>query len=308
MKNNKLLFKYFFLSLKILSLFLFIFLIYKADWNSCFKELKTLNLLSVIITIIVIYVGLILKSIRWKNILKTYQINEKPLYLIKIFLIGGFLGIITPGKVGDFGRVYYLKRHKNWKKAFSSLIIDRANDLIILFIISFYGAINLKNKFPNDFNLKLEYKSIIVLIICLFLSLTLFIKFRDKLLAFYELIRRSSSFKNYLIQLIITLIAIIFLYSSFIIIAQNLNINIPAIDIFFIAIISGILNLLPITILGIGVREATLVFLLGLYGVNYNTAISFSLIIFAIQIITLLPGAYFFYKSPINLDKEKLLS
>ena len=278
------------------------------SWNSCFKELKTLNLINVIITIIVIYVGLILKSIRWKNILKTYQINEKSLYLIKIFLIGGFLGIITPGKVGDFGRVYYLKRHKNWKKAFSSLIIDRANDLIILFIISFYGAINLKNKFPNDFNLKLEYKSIIVLIICLFLSLTLFIKFRDKLLAFYELIRRSSSFKNYLIQLIITLIAIIFLYSSFIIIAHNLNINIPAIDIFLIAIISGILNLLPITILGIGVREATLVFLLGLYGVNYNTAISFSLIIFAIQIITLLPGAYFFYKSPINLDEEKLLS
>ena len=127
-------------------------------------------------------------------------------------------------------------------------------------------------------------------------------------MAFYELIRRSSSFKNYLIQLIITLIAIIFLYSSFIIIAHNLNINIPAIDIFFIAIISGILNLLPITILGIGVREATLVFLLGLYGVNYNTAISFSLIIFSIQIITLLPGAYFFYKSPINLDEEKLLS
>jgi uncharacterized membrane protein YbhN (UPF0104 family) len=109
-------------------------------------------------------------------------------------------------------------------------------------------------------------------------------------------------------QLIITFFAIIFLYSSFIIIAQNLNINIPAIDIFFIAIISGILNLLPITILGIGVREATLVFLFGLYGVDYNTAISFSLIIFAIQIITLLPGAYFFYKSPINLNTEELLS
>ena len=259
-------------------------------------------------TIIVIYIGLILKSIRWQNILKTYQIKESSLYLIKIFLIGGFLGIITPGKVGDFGRVYYLKQHKNWKKAFSSLIIDRANDLILLLIIGFFGIIHFKRKFPTDFHLTLDYKSIVTIMICLFISLFLIIKLKAKLVSFYLLIKDSSSIKNYMTQLITTFFAIIFLYSSFIIIAQNLNINIPAIDIFFIAIISGILNLLPITILGIGVREATLVFLFGLYGVDYNTAISFSLIIFAIQIITLLPGAYFFYKSPINLNTEELLS
>ena len=52
-----------------------------------------------------------------------------------MFLIGGYLGIITPGKIGDFGRLYYIKKARNWKQLLTSLLIDRLNDLIVLIII-----------------------------------------------------------------------------------------------------------------------------------------------------------------------------
>ena len=297
-KNSRL-FKYLILFLKILSLILFIFLLSKADWKSCFKDFKQLNVLYVISTIVVIYLGYLLKSLRWKTILKSFEINEKTGFLLKIFMIGGFLGIITPGKIGDFGRVYYLKKHENWKKAFSSLIIDRLNDLTVLFLFGIFSLYHFQKKFPEKFAIKFDSNSILLIIAGLILIILLLVKFRNKLSEFFQIIQKSSTISGYLSQLTITSFAITFLYSSFMIIAKNLNIDIPALDVLLIAFIIGILNLLPITILGIGVREISIVYLFGLYGINYDKAISFSLIIFAIQITTLLPGGYWFYKHPI---------
>tara|TARA_B110000483_G_scaffold107624_1_gene131299 strand:+ start:70 stop:972 length:903 start_codon:yes stop_codon:yes gene_type:complete len=297
--KNSPLFRYLILLLKLLSLFLFIYLISKADWKSCLNDFKELNILFVISTIVVIYLGYLLKSLRWKIILRSFEINENSGFLLKIFLIGGFLGIITPGKIGDFGRVYYLKKHKNWKKAFSSLIIDRLNDLTILFLFGLLSLYHFQNKFPEKFDLKFNSNSVLVMSAGIILALIIIIKFKNKLGEFFEIIKNSSTISGYLIQLTVSSLAITLLYSSFVIISNNLGVDIPALDILLIAFVTGILNLLPITILGIGVREVAIVYLFGLYGVEFDKAISFSLIIFAIQIITLLPGGYWFYKNPI---------
>ena len=248
------------------------------------------------------YTGYLLKSMRWKMILKSFEINEKTGFLLKIFLIGGFLGIITPGKIGDFGRVYYLKKHENWKKAFSSLIIDRLNDLSILFLFGIFSLFHFKKKFPEKFDLKFDLNSILLIIVGLILLAVLIIKFKNKFIEFFQLIKKSSSIYGYFSQLTVTILAIILIYSSFVIIANNLEIDIEPLDVLFIAFITGILNLVPITILGIGVREISIVYLFGLYGVDFDKAISFSLIIFAIQIITLLPGGYWFYKNPMESE------
>ncbi len=269
---------------------------------SCYNDFKQLNMLFILSTVVVIYIGYLLKSLRWKMILKSFEINEKTGFLLKIFLIGGFLGIITPGKIGDFGRVYYLKKHENWKKAFSSLIIDRLNDLSILFLFGIFSLYHFKQKFPEKFNLKFDSNSILLVSAGLILLVVLIIKFKKKLSEFFQIIKKSSTINGYFSQLTVTSLAIILIYSSFVIIANNLSIDIAPFDVLLIAFITGILNLLPITILGIGVREISIVYLFGLYGVDYDKAISFSLIIFAIQITTLLPGGYWFYKNPVESE------
>lgn len=300
-------YKYLIYFLKAFTVFLFIYLLSKANWELCFKYFQKLSLLYLVLTFIIIYTGYLFKTIRWKNILISFEINEKTSSLIKIFLIGGYLGLITPGKIGDFGRVYYLKKHKNWKRALSSLIIDRFNDLTILLLLGGIGLYKLKSLFPNQFQIDINYKSILFIVIVISIMAFVFFKFKKKFIEFYLLIKNSSSIKNYLFQLVVTCLSMGCLYGSFAIISFDLEINIATIDIVFIGLITGILNLLPITILGIGVREASIVYLFNLYGISYDISIAFSLIIFAIQIITFLPGAYWFYKNPVDLKKAYFL-
>ena len=80
--------------------------------------------------------------------------------------------------------------------------------------------------------------------------------------------------------MVLTLLSMLIIYSSYIIVSKDLDISISSVDIFFTLIIVGIFNLLPITVLGIGVREATIIYFFGLHGINYEIAITFSLIIF----------------------------
>jgi hypothetical protein len=52
-----------------------------------------------------------------------------------------------------------------------------------------------------------------------------------------------------------------------------------------------VLTLLPLTVAGLGVREASYVAFMGFYGVNSTTALAFGLILFGIQVAIGLVGA-----------------
>ncbi len=298
--------KYIVYFLKVFSLILFIYLLSKANWILCFNYFKKLSLFNVLAALFIINFGYFLKTIRWKNILSTLKIKEEILILFKAFLIGGYLGLITPGKLGDFGRIYYLKKAGTSKQLLASLFIDRLNDLIVLILIGSIAILRLNRLFPNHFEVILNYKLIILILLFCVIGIVVFKKFQSFFREFYHLLKMSLSLKDNFYQIIITLFSMSFLYGSFILIANDLKILIAPIDILFIAFITGILNLLPITILGIGVREASIIYLFNLYGVDYDISIAFSLIIFLIQITTLLPGAFWFYKNPISLNNNHL--
>ncbi len=293
-------------SFKILSLFLFFYLLSKTDWEICFNYIKKIHLIHLLTAILIIYLGYFLKCIRWNYILKSLDSYERITSLFKIFLIGGYLGIITPGKIGDFGRIYYLKNKIDWKNLTASLLIDRFNDFVMLVILSALGIIRLQSLIIDKLKLEINNKLIFGLTFFVIVFFFLVMKFKPQFKEFYLIIKKSFSIKNNLLQMVLTLLSMLIIYSSYIIVSKDLDISISSVDIFFTLIIVGILNLLPITVLGIGVREATIIYFFGLHGINYEIAIAFSLIIFAIQIITFLPGAYWFYKNPINFDKKSL--
>ncbi len=54
--------------------------------------------------------------------------------------------------------------------------------------------------------------------------------------------------------------------------------------------ITALLQRLPLTIMGLGIREGALVFLLGLLGISYSEAVLVSLLQFAVLVVALLPG------------------
>ena len=143
------------LLLKIATVILFTNLLLKADWGKCIPVFSKLSLLNILLCFLLFYTGYFVKITRWKNILKGYDIHENYFVLFKVFLIGGFLGLISPGKIGDLGRLYYLNSKNDSNAILSSLIIDRMNDLIVLLLlggIGFYYLLTF-HKIPLQINL-----------------------------------------------------------------------------------------------------------------------------------------------------------
>ena len=289
------------LLLKIATVILFTILLLKADWETCIPVFNELSLLNILLCFLLFYTGYFVKITRWRNILKGYEIHENYFTLFKVFLIGGYLGLISPGKIGDFGRLYYLNNKNDSNAILSSLIIDRINDLIVLVLlggIGFYYLLTF-HKIPLQINLA---TIIIFIVIITVFTIVIYLLFKNKILHFLSIFKSGISFYNTIFQLTATILAMILLYSTFIVVANGIGFEIPLLDMFFIGVFSGIINLLPISIHGIGVREISLIYLLSLYQIVSDIALAYSLIIFGLQIMTLLPGVYWFYKDPIKVN------
>ena len=82
-----------------------------------------------------------------------------------------------------------------------------------------------------------------------------------------------------------------------------MGLEIDFIGLFLGLILMGLLTLVPITVLGIGIREISLIYIFNLYHLSSEKAVAFSLIIFFIQILSIIPGLYWFNKNPINFKK-----
>jgi hypothetical protein len=195
-------------------------------------------------------------------------------YLFKVHLIGIFYAAITPGCVGTLARIGYINEESGEKigKCFSNVLIDGIVDLIGLSILAICGSIILIKYSP----ILLLVTSILLIFI---LSSFLFFMKEEKGKKLYRVIKifipnkfenmADESFQSFYEQLpaakelaLPLLIAIfdwILVYSQAYIIAHSLSINVPYFYFITIYPIATIVGYLPITIGGLGTREATLV-------------------------------------------------
>ncbi|MDH7445057.1 lysylphosphatidylglycerol synthase transmembrane domain-containing protein [Aquimarina sp. 2201CG14-23] len=296
--------------LKFLGVILLVYLIYKVGWKETFASFKKVSGIHILVSVFILWMAYYLKSIRWRIISNSYGISLGSYKASKVFFIGLFLANITPGRLGDFGRLLYIKDNLPTQKiGWSSLIMDRLFDLICLLFFSFTAILYYQFnfyilKFPR------EYETIVYWVvggIGLFLLLFRFKKkFKKIVKPWWEAFNSHNLgwFKT-ILSFVITCISMILIYGVFNYIAWAMGIEIDHLGLFLGTFILGILSLLPITVLGIGVRETSLVLIFQLYLLPAEDAIALSLIIFLIQLISLIPGAIWFYLSPIRLKDLK---
>jgi uncharacterized protein (TIRG00374 family) len=75
-------------------------------------------------------------------------------------------------------------------------------------------------------------------------------------------------------------------FSELYLIAQLFDIHVPFLTLFFILAITATIASIPISIYGLGTRDAALVALLSLYGVSPENCISFTLFWFTVFWVT----------------------
>ncbi len=283
---------------------LFIYILFKLNLGLVFQEIKNSDLRFIFLAISLVGFLLITQTLKWHVIARKQKMKISFIESFKINLISGFYGFVTPSKMGTLVRADYLKKYsKDMGKGLANFVIDKILDIISVFLIFFVFFMNFKEKFSFV---------PIVFFVLIFVGLILFLffifekrwvkpllkflleKFAPKKIvekikinfnSFHDDIPEKKYFPIFIFLNILNWILTYFI--TFIVgMAVGVNLNF----VYFLAIlpISTIISLIPITINGLGTREATLISLFALFGISSEKVFSMSII--NILIANILPS------------------
>jgi uncharacterized protein (TIRG00374 family) len=250
---------------------------------------------------------------------------DYPLYdCIRVWTIGMFAGIVTPGRAGDVLRSFYLKQKcDKFGQCFSTVAIDRIIDLVV---ILFFAALGIF-MFNFWFGSSLSFAILILFIIFCFGSIYLmtrkhyakkflkpifnfFIPKRFKtraMIGFHDFYDSMGGLGEKKLQLLMIslLTALMWFLSIFQvqIIGLTIGLSINYFHLLAVMSIVVIIELIPVSISGIGTRDAFMIFSLGLLSIGKESVIAFSLIylILAYWVVALV-GLLFWLRDPIKLN------
>jgi len=292
--------KYF---LQTLGPIIFIYILFQIDYQLLFEEIKLLKWPFLILATFFMIFEIAIKSLRWQCILSSLGIMISKGKCLNLHWLGIFVGTITPGRLGELIKIYFLK-NKGYSafRSFFSVILDRIIDIFVLLFFGFLIFIFfLRDIGTYMIILSIIFLLIIILIFLLFDQRSWLNKFFGKTIqkifpvdfknysrfTFSKLWKgiKSLEKKQVIYFLIYLSIGWLFYFSSRYFIALSLGLDLSFVNISIISILVAIVTILPISVAGLGTREAAVIYLFGLFSLTKETALLFSLLIFTIDIL-----------------------
>jgi glycosyltransferase 2 family protein len=281
--------------LPIIGIVILIYIIYKANPQKIINEVLNVNLSFFSIAIGLTFLSLITQTLKW-SVIATYQkINLGFWEAFKINLVGFFYGFITPAKIGNIVRADYLKKYTggDLSPGITNFILDKIFDLLSLIGIVVLFSFSFKSVIPiNYFYISISLFVLFIIGIFVFKDqerskkiLRVFYvhlvpnKFKERWKSrFYAFYNHFPSRKYFVLFFLINAINWVIIYFSMYFMGLSLGINLSFLTFLAICPIATLIGYIPITINGLGTREAILVSLMGLFGVDSAKVVSMSLL------------------------------
>ncbi len=286
---------------------LLIYFLWKSDLASIVAVLGSLDLAPLVLSL-ALYPGFVaVKAWRWSIVMRELGMQAPPLgYAMALYMIGLFVGGATPGQSGDFIKAWYLRQHgQPLAPALFSILLDRLFDFLIMALLALLGLVAFLGLLPPILRLATVAFAALILIVTPALMAR---RLRDRLLTgvlllapqrvqariarwrdqFATLSLRPAPLARLLLASICsagsTMVRIYLLFLSL----DLSRVPIPAI-IAATALIA-ILQTLPISVAGVGVRDAILIPVLGLYHYTPEQALSLSALFLLLNVEQIVVG------------------
>lgn len=290
--------------LPVIGIIIFIYIIVDIGIEKIVDSFFSIPLIFILVASVFILPRVFLGSLKWWYICRKQNMDVSLVYIIRIFLISLFYGIITPASIGSMMSIYYIKEKtgESWEKCITNSLLDVASEFIILLFLALIGSIFIFEFYPGVF-----YTLLVIFIIFIVVFFVLMKKqqgswlFRivlqpllpDKIKSLVDnslesLYEDIPTLSDMIFPFAIGLLLWILNGVQVYIIAQAFSINIPYHVFIFIFIISVLAGLLPVSIGGLGIREGAFVALLLIFGVQPEVTFVISLSSFFLS--TMIPG------------------
>jgi glycosyltransferase 2 family protein len=291
------------------------FLLWHYDLRSSFQLIQRERPICFLETVALYVAGQSMSALRWQFLAALNGLSGNYSEYLAYYFIGMFTNVFVPGLVGgDALRALYLgRRHNRIGQAFASVIADRGIGLLTLFWLAAAAALyTTRVRLPVSV-LRVTFAAGAISLIA-YLAAPLL---ANRISRTNRLNRLLAPIIPYLCRPIALMPAIalsallqLALATCQYLLGIGLGLDIALATFVLIVPISNVVASLPITINGLGMREASYLVLLGMAGVSKEQAVALSLVYFASTLTAQFTGVFAFVMTPIPLaaNIEPLMS
>lgn len=240
-----------------------------------------------------------LKVVRWRTLLldRGYDYSLKQTYAAVLPSL--YLGMVTPGRVGDALRIQYVKREIGtpYAEGLAVTVMDRFCDLYVLAAFVALGVMHFATVLSHD----LVYFTWIMVSIATLAPLAFLLpgpvtlltrvlrRLTDKWHASIDTlitVLRQLVKKALIAGVPITALAYVLNYAQGYLVALALGMSLSFLDVAALLATTSLLGLMPVSISGVGVREAFLAVVFPALGLAAAHGVAFGLVVFAVIYLT----------------------
>lgn len=302
-----------------LGILLFAIILREVNLSDTWTLLKQAEWTFLLLALLSFLVMVYLKGIRWSYLLRMQGVSYSVWNCFLIYMGTLYLGNLTPGRAGDFAKVFYLKEDLRLPigRGMTSVLVDRVFDLYLLLILGCAGI--LTYPMPVDPALiKSVWAFFAILVVITLLAFNkkigglllkaafqrlmkqehrdktdrLFEDFHEGMAAFYQ--------PAILVPAFLSLLSYVSFFGGCYLIALSIHLPISVLYLSFCVSVVNIVSLL--TFLGMGTREGALIILFHLVALTQNQAMAYSLLLLFVGVILFsLLGLVCFSLKPIRL-------
>jgi len=237
---------------------------------------------------------------RWQILLKVLDFGLAWPRVFRIYFTGMFFSLFLPTVVGGDGVKAFLVS-RDWKKvplAIYTLLADRTVGLMALGLFALAGLPAVWGNWPG-----LLVKGVALSVLCLYLVvvtlpyfsapvLRLSRKLREvppeRLFAWWD--KKGETGKAWLLSVLVHLCLVV----SHVCLARSLGLGLPVGVWAVVYPVTAFVAFLPISLSGVGPREAAYIYLLGFSGVSGEAGLAFGIMWFSIVLASGLIGGVFY--------------
>lgn len=274
-----------------LIIFAFIF-IFKIDFRQFFIAAAQLKSAYLFVLLILFGASTVVTALRWKFLLKKAGIDIGFAASYHMVYSSMFIGLTTPGRIGELlGRASFFADDKELlTKSLAVMLFEKLTDVFFLVFLASVSILFFLSRLPAEFGI------LAVIALSIFLAVILlsfkqgnifkkmishiipskFINWHGFLAIFSDYVK-NFGYWRYLVfgfyTIMVWLLAFLFVY----VFALGLEIKIPFVYLVMTSSISSLVSLIPISIAGLGTREAVFLLLLAPYGITNEKIVLLSL-------------------------------
>lgn len=306
--------------LVLVGLFLIVVILSSLNLNKVLQLVSNSNPFWFSLAILTTAVIVVIKGLKWRVLLQEKRKKIRLRECIEAFLKGFFLSLLTPGRTGDFARAVFVRAQMGLLFGLATVIVDRLIDIALLLVLALFALATF-----FWFTQTWIVNPLIIVGIGLAMALAVLYVLRPQQQGFFRKLllglapqKERKKIESHYSELVLEvrgigrkpkyLLAAIglgilnWLLSVLValFIAKGIGIEQP---VYFFAIVVPLLALIeiiPISVAGLGTREAGAILLFSTVQLNAETAVTFSLLYFFVgYFLVALLGGLLFLRKPV---------